>query len=199
MNFLCKLHFTPRLPQVHVKDPGHAAKWAGGRSRHSVGTYRGTGQEMLVHCCLTCSSAGQEMLVQLAGPLWTDSGLNSGISVCELISTCKKNQTQMRNDLLNLFLKYLPVRKKQHHHHAQCVYCVCVILAMFEDRVPALLLLIVKEGLLQQAYFGRMCFKKSDPYVTGMCGDSEECQQPDSSTKNWNFPSATRSQMRARG
>ena len=49
--------------------------------RHSVQTYQGKE--------LTCNSSGNARLQssQLAEPLWSDSGLNSGIGECELVST----------------------------------------------------------------------------------------------------------------
>ena len=42
---------------------------------------------------LTCNSSGntRSQSSQLAEPLWTDSGLKSGISMCDLISTLKKS------------------------------------------------------------------------------------------------------------
>ena len=91
----------PVVPHWHAKDPGHSAKSAGGRShlnmhapltqwnqsgltmpwsRHGVGTY----PEMSPHA--SCQGTfGQSS--QLSMPLWTDPGVKSGISVCELIST----------------------------------------------------------------------------------------------------------------
>ena len=47
---------------------------------------------------------------QLAEPLWTDPGLKTGISVCELISTLKKAQT--RNKLSNNLKKILKREEK---------------------------------------------------------------------------------------
>ena len=38
---------------------------------------------------------------QLAEPLWTDPGIKSGISVCELISTRKKRKEKKRSRGLN--------------------------------------------------------------------------------------------------
>ena len=52
---------------------------------------------------------------QLAEPLWTDPGLKSGISVCELISTFKKQKkrgAQARNELTNILPKSSHARKK---------------------------------------------------------------------------------------
>ena len=89
-------------PQWHVKDPGHSAKSAGGRlhpnthipltqrrqtgltiplCRHSVGNLLGNE--------LTRNSSGKTRpwSSQLAEPLWTDLGLGSAMSVCDLIST----------------------------------------------------------------------------------------------------------------
>ena len=82
------------LPQWHVKDRGQSAQNTGGRlqikhaytldptkiqtgltmlSRQSVGTY----QRNELTCDLSQNSWPQ--LSQLAEPLWTDSGLKSGI------------------------------------------------------------------------------------------------------------------------
>ena len=87
------------LPQWHVKDPSHSAKNAGGRlhldmhtpltqqsrsgqsmllSRHNVGTYPETSSHLSGNIWLQSS--------QLTEPQWTDPGMKSGISVCELIS-----------------------------------------------------------------------------------------------------------------
>ena len=94
------------LEQRHVKDPGHSAKSADGRlhqnthtpltqqsrsgltmplSKHSVGT---SGNE------LTSNLSGNTQLQssQLAEPLLTYSGVQSGISVCKLASTLKKKK-----------------------------------------------------------------------------------------------------------
>ena len=52
---------------------------------------------------------------QLAGPLWTDPGLKSGIIVRELISTKKKKKlknTQAGNDLSYILPKSSHARKK---------------------------------------------------------------------------------------
>ena len=106
VNFVCWLLFCARstamLPQLHVKDPGHSARIAGGRlhlnthtpltqrsrsgqttplSRHSVGTY----QETSSHASRQGNARSKSS--QIAEPLWTGSGLKSGISVHELFST----------------------------------------------------------------------------------------------------------------
>ena len=96
----------PVLLQWHVKDLGHSAKSAGGMlhlnthtpltqrsrsgltmplSRHSVRTYHETSSHATRQGTLRSQSS------QLAEPLWTDSGLTSGIRVRELISTLKKS------------------------------------------------------------------------------------------------------------
>ena len=66
---------------------------------------------------LPCNSSGNALSQssQLAEPLWTDPGLNSGISVLELISTLKK----MRRRGLNCrtFSRNPRRREKSHHHH----------------------------------------------------------------------------------
>ena len=61
---------------------------------------------------LTCNWSGNTRLQssQLAEPLWTDPGLNSGISLCELISTLKK-KAQVGNELSNILPKSLHARK----------------------------------------------------------------------------------------
>ena len=90
------------LPQWHVKDPGHSAKSAGSEfhlnmhapltqrcrsgltmplSRPSVGTY----QENELTRNLSGNTRPQSS--QLAEPLWTDPGVESGISVSELTFT----------------------------------------------------------------------------------------------------------------
>ena len=51
---------------------------------------------------------------ELAEPLWTDPGPNSGISVLELMSTLKKKkkEAQAGKELLNILHKSLQARKK---------------------------------------------------------------------------------------
>ena len=121
------------LPQWHVEDPGHSAKSAGGRlhlnthtaltqrsrsgltmplCRHSVGTYQETNE-------LIRNSSGntRPQSFQLAEPLWTDPGLKSGISMCDLISTYKKRKEKKRkrqagNELLNILPKSSHTRTK---------------------------------------------------------------------------------------
>ena len=63
---------------------------------------------------LTRNSSGKtrSQSSQLAEPLWTDSGLKSGISVLELISTLKKKITLAENELLNILLKSPHTRQK---------------------------------------------------------------------------------------
>ena len=121
----------PCIPQWHVKVPGHFAKSTGGRlhlnthtpltqrsligltmplSRRSVGIYLETSSHT--------NSPGntQPQTSQLAEPLWTDPGLNSGISVRELISTTKK---KMRRRGMNCgtFSPNPRTRGKSHHQH----------------------------------------------------------------------------------
>ena len=62
---------TPVLPLWHVKDPGHSAKSAGGELSENI----------------------RPQSSHLGEPLWTDSGIKKGISVCELISA-SKNKTK---------------------------------------------------------------------------------------------------------
>ena len=112
VNFVCWLlfgvHSTLVLLQWHIKDPGHSAKSAGGRSHLNTHTpltlsksewaeYAAVQAECgaLSGNELTCNSSGntQSQLSQLAEPLWTDPGLKSEISLHELISTLKKKES----------------------------------------------------------------------------------------------------------
>ena len=64
---------------------------------------------------LTHNSSGNtwSQSSQLAGPLWTDPGLKSGISVRELSSTKKKKKkAQAGNELSNILPKCSWARKK---------------------------------------------------------------------------------------
>ena len=60
------------------------------------------------------SSNTQSQSSQLIEPLWTDSGLKSGISVHELISTSKKRKKKVQagNEVLNILPKSLHLRKE---------------------------------------------------------------------------------------
>ena len=66
---------------------------------------------------------------QLTEPLWTDSGLKSGIDVRELISTLKKTHTQAGHESSNLPPKSLQARGKGHHDIYMCVLFVRMISA----------------------------------------------------------------------
>ena len=98
------VRFTPVLRQWQAKDLGRSAKSAGSwlqlnthtpltqrsrsgltkLSRHSMGTYQGNE--------LTCNSSGsaRPKSSQLDEPMWTDPGLEGGITARELISTIYK-------------------------------------------------------------------------------------------------------------
>ena len=62
---------------------------------------------------LTRNSSGniRPQSSQLAEPLWTDPGVNSGISLCELIST-KKKKVQAGNEWSNIVPKDSQAKKK---------------------------------------------------------------------------------------
>ena len=98
---------TPVLPQWNIEDPGLSAKSSDGRlqinthppltqrsrsglimplSRHSVGNLSGNE--------LTRNLSGniQPQSSQFAEPPWSDPGIKSGISVCDLIPTKKKEE-----------------------------------------------------------------------------------------------------------
>ena len=136
VNFVCWLlfgvHFTPVLPQWHIKNPSHSAKSAGGRlhlnthipltqrsqigltmsvSRHSMGTYRKRSP--------THNSSGntRPQSSQLTEPLWTDSGRKSGDIVRELISTDKKRRRGLNGPT------FPKIWKSHHHHHTAVVNC----------------------------------------------------------------------------
>ena len=126
------VRFHPVLPQWHVKDPGHSSKSGSGRlhlnsqtpltqrsrsgltmplSRRSLGTYSGNE--------LTRNSSGntQPQSSQQAEPLWTDPGVNIGISVRELIPTFlkkekKKKKKQAGNEWSNILPKSSQARNK---------------------------------------------------------------------------------------
>ena len=92
------------LPQWHVKDPGHSAKSAGGRLPQNMQhAFDPTKSEWADYAAVQaeCGNlSGNELPRNLSGntrsqssqltePLWTDSGIKSGISLHELISTLK--------------------------------------------------------------------------------------------------------------
>ena len=93
------------LPQWHVKGLGRSAKSAGGRLhlKHAY-TLDQTKLEWADYAAVQTSCgnlSGNELTrtlsetirpqpSQVAGPLWTDPGIRSGLSVRELISTLKK-------------------------------------------------------------------------------------------------------------
>ena len=58
---------------------------------------------------------------QLAEPLWTDSGIKSGISVRELITTSKKKKKKKRRREMNgrTFSPNPRKQGKSHHHHQE--------------------------------------------------------------------------------
>ena len=72
---------------------------------------------------LTRNSSGNTLSQssQLAKPMWTDSGLKSGISVCELISTLKqKHEKKVQVGMNSQTFSQNPcTRGKSYHHHFQ--------------------------------------------------------------------------------
>ena len=135
VNFVCWLlfgvHFTPMLPQSHIKDPGHSAKSAYGRlhlNTHTPLTHlswsgltiplsRQSGN--LSGNKLTCNLSGNTWLQssQLAEPPWTDPGLKSGISVRKLISTFKKRKKSCRQGMNCRSFSLNPCTQGKSHHH----------------------------------------------------------------------------------
>ena len=126
-----------------LKNPGHSTKSAGGRlhlnthapltqrsqsglsmtlSRHSVGTYPETSSHATRQGTFGLSS-------QLAEQLWTDPGIKSEISVCDLISTLKK--AQAGNEWSNIFPITLASEEK-----ATTITSLLLDPAVVERRVP---------------------------------------------------------------
>ena len=118
----------PVVPQWHVKDRGHSVKNAGGRlhlNTHTPLTHRSRSGLTMPLCRqsvgklsgndLTRNSSGntRTQSSQPAEPLWTNSGVKSGISVRKLISTLKKKKkAQAGNKLSNILAKSSHARKK---------------------------------------------------------------------------------------
>ena len=88
--------------------------WLCHLSRHSVGTFLKTSSHT------TCQGTFRQSS-QLAEPLWTDPGIKSGNSVCELISTSKKKKkAHAANQWLNILQKFCKRGKCHHHHQCKC-------------------------------------------------------------------------------
>ena len=98
---LFDVRFTPVLPQWHLKASGHSVKNAGGRLHLNTHTpliqrnRRGLTMP-LSRVTRDLSGISRPQSSQFAEPLWTDPGLNSGISVRELISTLKKREREKK-------------------------------------------------------------------------------------------------------
>ena len=94
---------TPK--HLYTHDPTKS-EWADNAVWRSVGTY----PEMSSHA--TCQGTFIDLQSpQIAELLWTDSGIKSGFSVRELISTLKKKM-QVGNQWSNILTKSLQTRKK---------------------------------------------------------------------------------------
>ena len=78
-------------------------------SRDSVGTYQGI---KLTH---NLSGNDWQQSSQLAEPLWTDPGIKSGISVCELISNSQQHQ-KCRQGMNGWKLSPNPHKGEKSHH-----------------------------------------------------------------------------------
>ena len=118
------------LPQWHVKDPCHSAKSVGGRlhlntlhpwpNRVRVSDYAAVQAQCgnLPRNKLTHNSSGniRLQLSQPAEPLWTDLGLMSGISMCELLSTSKKKKKH-RQEMDGQTFSPNPCKQGKSHHH----------------------------------------------------------------------------------
>ena len=121
-NFVRRLLFsvssTPVLLQWHVKDPSHSDKSADGRlhlNTHTPmpqGSQSGLTMPLSRYSVGTCPEMSSHTTCQ--GTLWTDPGLNSGISVHKLISNSKKERkkVQVGNKWLNILPKSQQASKK---------------------------------------------------------------------------------------
>ena len=119
---------------MHVKDPSHCAKSAGGRlhlnthttltrrgrkglttplSRHSLRPIR-----KRVHTQLSGNIRPQSS--QLGQPLWTDPGIKIGMSVSELISTEKKKKKRRQGINGRQFYKKQQKKYSQANQYSKC-------------------------------------------------------------------------------
>ena len=135
VNFECWLLFgvcsTPVLPQWHVKDPGHAAKSAGGRL-HATCIYpwpNKVGVGWLCRCQgIEWELSGNELTHNLSGnirpqssllvqQLWTDPGVHN------LISTLKKKKKEKkkkrRQGINGRTFSQNPRKRGKSHHQEQ--------------------------------------------------------------------------------
>ena len=132
------------------RSPGHSAKSAGARihlnthtpfrlypSKFEWANYAAVRAECwnLSGNVLTRNMSGntRSQVSQFAEPLSTDPGIKSGISVCELISTSKKqtNKTQAGNEWWNISPKFSQVRNKPSPpQQLQCL-CECLHAELF--------------------------------------------------------------------
>ena len=115
----CPFHPTPVLLQWHVKDPGHSAKSAGDRlhlKTHTPLTQRSRSGLTMPLCrgsVGTYPETSSHETCQLAEPLWTDSGLKSGICAREPMSTSTTTtKAQAGNEWSNILPKSSQARKK---------------------------------------------------------------------------------------
>ena len=123
--------FHPSVTLVHVKEPGHSAKSAGGRlhvdthtpltyrnrseltmllSRYSVGTYQKTSSQG------NSSGNTRPQSSQVADPLCTDPGLKSGIGVRKLTSTRNNNNKKRRRGMNHRTFPQHPRKQRKSHH-----------------------------------------------------------------------------------
>ena len=126
--------YSPVLPQWHVKDPGHSAKSADGRSqlntrtlltqrsrsrltiplsRQSVGTY----SETRYHATLSGSIRPQSS--QLAGPLWIYLGIKEWNYCARANLHFKKKKKKRRRGMNDLTFSTHPRKpgKSYRHYH----------------------------------------------------------------------------------
>ena len=135
------------LPQWHVKDPCHSTKSAGGRlhlNTHTLLTQQSQSELTMLSRFgvrvykrneLTHHTSGNTLpqSAQLAGPLWTDPGLKSGIVVhnsCKLFAL-KKKKMQVGIAIENLPPKLLYVREKTPPLDLDECVCVPYVFVLF--------------------------------------------------------------------
>ena len=145
------------LPQWHVKEPGHFAKSAGDRlhlNTHTPLTQRSRTGLIMPLAGIVWEPIGKRAHTQLvknfrpqssplAKPLWTDSGIKSGISVQELIAL-QTNQHRWGNEWSNILSKTSQARKKPPHPAmlSSCGLCP-VVGRMCEEQISTFIAFIL--------------------------------------------------------
>ena len=74
-------------------------------------------RNVLCVCIILNSNHFPSCVLTFAEPLWTDRGLKSGISVCELISTLKKKKNGTGGEWMVEHSSKMFTREEDAHHH----------------------------------------------------------------------------------